>query len=175
MSVTPLSRLTPYVWEKWDGRLQNWALCFGGPRDQHKSERSAPVSDAYQDLENWRTFATDFKRSVNAGTWDTPEPPGITIDAIDTNALIILLPDKLYDAVDAFWHMSGPVEYRAAAIGVHVATLYRQRDEAVLELERLEGGRMYQYRQVVRGAKVALAKVGCVVIRTRFVPDDWAY
>ena len=165
--------LTPAVYAKWDGRLSNWALCFGGPRGS-VPERSEPVSDAYEALDNWREYATDFKRDrrAQAAVWEAPEPPGISIDALDTNALVILLDDDLYDAVDAYWHMSGPVSVRAAGICVSVATLYRRRDLAVLELERLDWA-----RRSLRGGprQPGSPEVEVVVRRTRYVPDEWAY
>lgn len=160
------------VMEKWNGRLLNWALCFGGARGA-TPERPAPVSEAYEDLENWRDYATDFKREGQAGVWEAPEPPGITVDAIDTNSLVEQLPDDLYDAVDAYWHMSGPVEVRAAGIGVHVATLYRRRDQAVLELERLDQAR--KAAALPASERKRLGVPGVVVRRTTYVPDDWAY
>lgn len=165
------SQMTPALFARWDGKLSNWALCFGGQRGV-APERSAPVSEAYEDFENWRKYATDFKRTSQAAVWETEEPPGIRIDAIDTNSLVEMLSDQLYDAVDAYWHMSGPVEVRAAGIGVAVATLYRRRDAAVLDLERFDHARK------AAAMPVSQRKAGqsaIVVRRTQYVPDAYAY
>lgn len=170
-------KLTSHVFAKWDAKLSNWALYFGGPRGAPK-DRPAPVSDAYEDLANWRDYATDFKRrdakaKPLGATWESDEPPGIRIDAIDTDALVMLLPDELYDAVDAFWHMTGPMEYRASALRVHLATLYRRRDLAVLTLEMMDlARRAGAGRQSTDNRKESAS--GVVVRRSRYVPDDWA-
>lgn len=166
-------KVSASLFAKWDGKLSNWALCYGGPRDFiNAPERSLPVSDEM--LDDWRKYATDFRRDrkAQAAVWEAPEPPGISADAMDTNSLVELLPDDLYDAVDAFWHLSGPVEVRAAAINVHVATLYRRRDAAILQLESFDQARK------ASAVPVAQRKPGqstVVVRRYEFVPDAWAY
>lgn len=153
-----IRRLTPAIWTKWDGKLYNWALVYGT-----KEERGGSVSGAYEALEEGdRTGRIHDEDAFRADTWEAPEPPGISVEAMDTHALVIMLPAERYDAVRAYWGGIGPLYLRADAIGVHENTLRNMAKAAVVQLEILDGARQ-------RGEAVRLSPA--VVIRTRYVPQ----
>lgn len=149
-------RLTPAVWAKWDAKLYNWALCGYARGIQRASVEARRTPND----EHWTTYC-DRKPGTGgqAATYETEEPPGINVDAIDVDALVIRLSDTLREAVEVYWGMTGPYEYRAVAIGCHVNTLRNRARAAVVELETMDGAR----RRVSGPA---------VVIRSRYVPDD---
>jgi len=152
-----IKRLTPAVWSKWDGKLYNWALCYGT-----KEDRGGNVSGAYDALEEGeRTGRIHDEDAFRADTWEAPEPPGITVEAMDTHALVVMLPAERYDAVRAYWGGIGPLYLRADAIGVHENTLRNRAKAAVVALETRDGARQ-------RGERITSSPA--VVIRTRYVP-----
>lgn len=157
-----IRRLTPAVWRKWDGKLYNWALCYGT-----KDERGGNVSAAYEALDEGRDkgYVRDDDSAFGAGVWEAPEPPGISVDAVDTHSLVVLLPADRYEAVRAYWGGSGPLYLRADSIGVHENTLRNKAKAAVVQLEILDGARQ-------RGERFRMAPA--VVIRTRYVPSSEA-
>lgn len=156
-------KLTPAVWDKWDEKLQAWALCYGG-------SRSAPAPRrVYADAEHW-SFYVDQKRDGQAATWETEAPPGITAEAIDTNALVILLSREHDEAVHAYYCWSGSLAIRAAQLRepVHETTLIRRVREAMVDLERMDGQR--KRREPVTANRSAAS--GTVVLRSEFVPEN---
>jgi len=155
------------LWEKWNSRLYNWALC-GLAKGIERAAIKAPDPKKY-DEDHWRNYVdAKPKAGGNAETWQTEEPPGITIDGLDTDSLVIQLSKDHLSAVTAYWAMTGPMEYRASAIGCHVSTLYRRVDDAIIELERLDGARRCGKSQRTQ----ATAASGVVLIRSTFVPEN---
>src|SRR5690349_21472083 len=136
-TVADERRLTPAVWAKWDARLYEWALC-GFAKGIQRAAVKTPR--AYDDAEHW-TFYVDRKPGTHgqAETWEADEPPGITAAALDTDSLVVQLSDQHREAVEAYWAMTGPMEYRASAIGCHVNTLRNRAHAAVVQLEIMDG------------------------------------
>jgi hypothetical protein len=155
------------LWAKWDGKLYNWALCgFAKGIQRANVKERAPRT---YDEDHWTTYV-DRKDGTrgHAETYDDAAPPGLTVEGLDTDALVIQLSARLLAAIEAYWAMTGPMEYRASAIGCHLSTLYRRVDAAILELERLDGERKgYRTNPVTGKPEYTL-----VVKRTQFVPEN---
>jgi len=156
-------KVSATLWAKWDAKLYNWALCYSG------LDRQAPISEAYDALELGKRTGEVRDDKARAAVWETPEPPGITGDAMDVQALVIRLPGSLYSAVRAYWCLALPVDEKARAINAHVSTLYRRVDEAIIELERMDGAlRRGERPNPITGKPGSAA----VVRRSTFVPDN---
>ena len=161
-------RLTPAVWAKWDAKLYNWALCGFA-----KGVERATVQERRQPRDEHWSFYVDGKHHPTAkgqaNTWEADEPPGINADALDTESLVIQLSDLHREAVEAYWAMTGPMEYRASAIRCHVNTLRNRAQAAVVQLEIMDGARRAAPRRNAFTGR--MEQPPAVVRRTRYVPD----
>lgn len=149
-------KLTPALERKWDPRLENWAIWYVGT-----SAGSASTA-AYRDLEegNYRPEGGQGGAEVYA----TREPPALIVDALATDSLVNLLPMDLLLALRVWYVWTGTLDARAADLGCHVNTLRNRREAAIIELERLDGG---------RGRRVLGVVPALVVRRLPYVsPED---
>lgn len=160
-------RLTPAIWAKWDAKLYNWALCGFAKGIQRASVEERKV---YDDVEHW-TFYCDRKPGSGgqADTYEADAPPGINVEGLDTDSLVCRLSDPHREAIEAYWAMTGPLEYRASAIGCHVNTLRNRAKAAVVELEVMDAARRAGPRFNTLTGRIEEAPA--VVRRTRFVPE----
>ena len=154
-------KLSTSTWKKWDEKLNNWALLYGGT--------GASVSPAYELLD--RQEVREGDGTGRAAVWETPEPPPLIGEAMDTNALVTLLIAEQHDAVHAWYCLSGTVDMRADAIHVHVNTLRNRTRAAVVELERMDGARQ-RGDPLIR--RTAVAASGSVVRRSQSAPAETA-
>lgn len=130
-----VNRLTPKVSEKWDRKLDNWSLWYFG------GKRIVAEPSAYEALERQDTGRDRPADQTFAATWETADPPAIVGEATDTHTLVALLPEREFEAVRTWYCLSGPVEMRAADLGVHPNTLRNRVNIAKVELERMDGQR----------------------------------
>jgi len=160
-------KVSASLWAKWDAKLYNWALC-GFAKGIQRATVDARPPKTY-DEDHWSNYVDGKPKSGGkAETWETEEPPGITVEGMDTESLVIQLSIDHLSAVTAYWAMTGPMEYRASAIGCHLSTLYRRVDAAVLELERLDGARNGYQTNPTTGKREQIT----VFMRSTFVPDN---
>jgi hypothetical protein len=130
-----IERLTPKISEKWDRKLENWALWYFG------GKRIVAEPSAYDALKRQDTGRDQPAEQTFAAVWETEEPPALVGDATDTHALIALLPERWFEAVRTWYCLSGPIDMRAADLGVHSNTLRARVNAAKVELERMDGQR----------------------------------
>lgn len=129
------------LWQKWDPRLENWAIVYA-PREK----ASVPARKVYEDLEDWRYHVDDFgkrKKEGQAATWEMSEPLGIYSEATAVRDLVLRLDLELELALVAWYWWIGPVSTRASQLRppIHPDTLRNRVGYAIQDLELLEGAK----------------------------------
>jgi hypothetical protein len=114
--------------ERWEHRLENWAIWYvsrGGGR-------SAGVSSAYSGNEGGRGYGDDTVVSAMVG------------EALDTDGLVAKLERSLQDAIRAKYLHTGTDAMKAADLGIHRDTLADRVKRAKLKLDDLYRSRRYK-------------------------------